>query len=857
MGFKSRDMEPKKENNIGLAEKEAQKILKRDGFNELASQRKHSWYLIFFDVLREPMLAILIAICAIYVLMGDRADALLLSFFVLLIIGIAFYQQRKTERTLEALRNLSSPRALVIRGGKQMRIPGREVVVGDIIIVREGDRVPADALVLEQFNLAVDESLLTGESLPVDKTADPGFDTENKKISTDGITPFLYSGTLVSQGWGAARVLATGAKTKMGAIGSSLAAIKEPAMPLQREMKRLALTLAIFGLICCAFVAGWYVLFRGGWLDGILAGLTLSMALLPEEIPVVLMVFLTLGAWRMAKRSVLTRNQAAIETLGCATVLCVDKTGTITQNKMQLQILAFDGRHCDVNRHVDTQEPLPELFHMLLEYAVLASQRDPYDPLEIEIKQTGEKLLSKTDRLHYDWELVREYPLKQTLLALSHVWRSGQNSSYVIAAKGAPEAIAELCHFTEAQKRGLFLAMEPLLKKGLRLIAVAKAEFAAQNLPRRQHDFEFSFCGLLGFSDPVRPEAAPAVKAARAAGIRVCMVTGDYPGTARHIARQIGLENPDAYLTGNDLETMPKEKLNKKIAHANIFARVMPEQKLHIIEAFEAAGQVVAMTGDGVNDAPALKAAHIGIAMGQRGTDVAREAADLVLLDDNFASIVAGIRTGRRVFDNLKKAVAYIFSVHIPIAGMALLPVVMGMPVVLMPAHIAFMEMVIDPACTVVYENEPEEKNVMNRRPRKLNEPLFGKKTMAASLLRGLGVLVAVLAVFLFAMWSGRAEGQVRAMTFAAIIFGNLALIVTNLSWSGNPLEAFTNGNKALRRVAFAALVMLALVLYFPPLRSVFHFAQVGAGDLALALFTGIAGAFCLEPFKPFFKRKP
>lgn len=847
------------QNNIqikGLSEKEAAEILKR-GANELPQQKPRRFWAILAGVLREPMLLLLTAAGAIYFFLGEASDALMLSAFVVFIVGITFYQERKTERAMEALRDLSSPRALVIRDGAKRRIAGRAVVAGDILVLQEGDRVPADSAVLEAINLTADESLLTGESLAVSKSVwDGNRQIENETPGGDN-SPFVYSGTLITRGHGLAQVMATGADTRIGAIGKSLQTIKEGDTLLKKETGRLAGIFGIIGLLFCVLASVSFFLIKGDVLGGVLYGLTIGMSILPEEFPVVTMVFLAFGAWRISKRKVLTRNTAAIESLGAATVLCVDKTGTLTLNQMRLQELATAGSHISLSDYEgEGKENLPEPFKNLLEYSMLASQSDPFDPLEKEVKRIGEYFLFSAAHIRESWKLIKEYPFSGNLLALSHVWENNDRDYYIVAAKGAPESIIDLCRFSKKESAALENQIKPMLERGLRLIAVARAKIPKRQIASAsQREFSFEFAGWLGFRDPIRPSVPDAIAECRQAGIRVCMITGDYPGTAQFIARQAGIENPNEYLTGADLQKLPLPELRQKIKSVNVFARVVPDQKMAIVNAFKKNGEVIAMTGDGVNDAPALKAANIGIAMGERGTDVAREAADLVLLKDDFSSIVTAVRLGRVVFDNIKKAISYIFAVHIPIAGISFLPVALGLPVVFFPAHIAFLELVIDPACSVAFENEPAEKKVMRRPPRKLSARLFGKKSALESFLRGLGVLAAVFAIFVYQIGSGQSESAARAAAFAAIVFGNLGLITASLS-KGRFWKVFANGNRAFRFIFFGALAMLLLVLYVPALRLVFHFDPIGLGDLAWAFFAGIIGALWLEIFKFLFFKK-
>lgn len=830
----------------GLSEEQVAERLSRDGYNELPSTKRRGLLAIAHGVVREPMFLLLLACGTIYFFLGDAQEALMLLGFVFFIMGITLYQESKTERTLEALRDLSSPRALVIRGGHQKRIAGRDVVRGDILVLAEGDRVPVDAVLLSCTNLLADESILTGESVPVRKVIADG-PVEMERPGGDDL-PFVYSGTLVVHGQGYAEVVATGTRTELGRIGKALQSVEPEQTPLQREMTHLVRNLAIFGLLLCVLVTVVYGLTRRDWLNGILAGLTLAMAILPNEFPVVLAIFMALGAWRISQQKVLTRRTPAVETLGSATVLCVDKTGTLTMNHMTVGKLYANGQFYDLQARAN--EEIPEDFHQLIEFSILASQRDPFDPMDRALKELGKLYLADTEHLHDDWALVREYPLSQKLLALSRVWRSRDGEDYVIGAKGAPEAIADLCHLDEAQLRALSRPITALANEGFRVLGAARSRFKQADLPIEQHDFDFEFLGLVGLTDPVRPTVPAAIKECYSAGIRVVMITGDYPGTAVNVARQIGLTPSDEVITGPELDELSDGDLQSRVETANIFARVVPEQKLRLVNALKANGEIVAMTGDGVNDAPALKAAHIGIAMGDRGTDVAREAAALVLLDDDFSSIEQAVRVGRRVFDNLKKAMAYLVAIHVPIAGMTLIPVLFKWPLVLLPIHIAFLHLIIDPACSVVFEAEPEEADVMRRAPRNPKERIFSRPTLALSFLQGLGVLVILVAMYSVALRRGQGDQEARALAFTTLIIANLGLILTNRSWSRTMLGTLQSRNAALWWVVGGALVFLGMVLYVPFLRELFRFSTLHFEDLALCLTAGAISIIWFELFK-------
>src|SRR5512136_2510154 len=784
----------------GLSADEAHRRLLEEGYNEIPSAERKNLLAIVGEVIREPMFLLLVGAGLIYFILGDVEEGAILLSFVLVIIGITAYQEQKTEKALEALRNLSSPRALVIRNGSLQRIAGREVVRKDVMVVSEGDRVAADALLLSENNLLVDESLLTGESVPVRKAVAAKTPADRRPGGDD--QPWLYAGTLVVQGQGISEVMDTGMGTEMGKIGKALQSVQEEETRLHMETSRIVRNIALTGLLLCTTVIVVYGITRADWLHGFLAGITLAMATLPEEFPVVLTIFLALGAWRLSRQNVLTRRIPAIETLGAATVLCVDKTGTLTENRMSVARLGVAGESFPCSPR--GRDQVPEPFHELLEFAILSAKKDPFDPLEQALLRKGGDDLRGTEHLHGDWDLLQEYPLSRELLAMSNVWRSREGREYVIAAKGAPEAIADLCHLGAERQGEISAEVEKMASDGLRVLGVAKAYFTEKDLPDGQHDFPFTFLGLVGFADPVRKDVPGAVAECGTAGIRVVMITGDYPATARNIGRQIHLPLEDGLVTGPELDRADDLAIAGKIRGASIFARVVPEQKLRIVEAFKASGEVVAMTGDGVNDAPALKAAHIGIAMGGRGSDVAREASSLVLLDDNFASIVAAVRMGRRIYANLKKAMAYIISVHVPIAGISLAPVLLGWPLILLPVHIVFLELIIDPACSVVFEAEREEPDIMKRPPRRPEDRLLDRRT----------------------------------------------LILVNRSWSENIVQTLRVPNRAFWAVIGGTLFFLALAVAVPAARGVFRFAVFHPLDLLFCIIAGILSVLWFEVYK-------
>jgi P-type Ca2+ transporter type 2C len=836
----------------GLSDQEVSQRLQHEGANELPATQRRSVLKIALHIVTEPMFALLIAGGVIYLFLGNIEEAVVLLGSILVILVIDFSQENRTEHALEALRDLSSPRALVIRNGKQKRVAGREVVRGDLVVVAEGDRVPADGVLLWQMNLSVDESLLTGESLSVRKSAWNGRVPDEMSRPGGDDLPFVYSGSLIAQGQGVAQVLATGPNTELGKIGRALEAVKPEKTRLQRETGRLVRIVAIVAIFLCLLAVLLYGFLRGQWLHGILAGIALAMAILPEEFPVVLTIFLALGAWRIARKQVLTRRMPAIETLGEATVLCVDKTGTLTLNRMSVgQLFARDAVYEVTGPGTDEEAKLPEAFHALVEFSILASQQNPFDPMEQALRQFGERSLAQTEHLHRDWTLIREYPLSPALLALSHVWKAAESDDYVVAVKGAPEAIFDLCHLQAYEREALSQQVSTMANDGLRVLGVARAYFKhTEKLPTDPHEFNFELIGLVGLADPVRPQVPEAVRECYLAGIRVIMITGDYAGTALHIAREIGLKSDHACITGPELDMMDDAQLQERMRTVNIFARVVPQQKLRLVNALKANSEIVAMTGDGVNDAPALKSAHIGIAMGERGTDVAREAASLVLLDDDFSSIVQAVKMGRRIYENIRKALAYILAIHVPIAGLSLLPLLLGLPLVLLPVHIVFLELIIDPASSVVFESEPESPAVMKRPPRNPQKPMFSGQLITLSLLQGVSVLVSVLAIFLLSLSLGRSESTVRTMTFTALVFANLGLIFVNRSQSRLILSILRSRNAAFWWVIAGGLLLLALVLSVPFLRDLFSFSLLTPTDLLICLGVSIISILWFEVVK-------
>ncbi|WP_421720271.1 cation-translocating P-type ATPase [Aquidulcibacter sp.] len=785
----------------GLTQAEADQKLEEFGPNSLAVVKDRSVLRIIFGTLKEPMFLFMLSAAALYLMVGDLAEGAFLVLAASVSMGLVVFQDARSERALHALRDLAAPHAHVIRDGQTRLLPADQLVPGDVIIPNAGERFPADADLVSDHLLMMDEAVLTGESAPASKTL--------------GQDVSLFAGSLVVSGEGLAVVTQTGGNTQIGMIGTALSGEIEQT-PLQVSTGRLVIWLSLGALVVCLAIVAAYGLLRGDWLAGGLAGLTAAIALLPEEFPLVLAVFLAMGSQRLAQHHVLVRRAAVVETLGAITLLCVDKTGTLTQNQMR----------------VDRVWSLDETNHAeVLQVSTLASAVHPIDPMDKAIHAAANAQTSGAVELN-DFALKSVSPLAPQRLAVIQNWQhEGQR---IWATKGAPEAVLHLCPDLPPEARARIVAeLEAMASSGLRVLACAQARTDTKT-DLKIEDVAFEFVGLLGFIDPLREDVPAALAEARQAGIQIAMITGDLTATALAIAKAAGLDAGAGVLTGHEIEDLSPEALQARLAHVRIFARVRPEAKLKLILVFQALGHVVAMTGDGVNDAPALEAAHVGIAMGQRGTDVAREAADLVLLDDSFASIISGVRLGRRIFANLRKALGYVLAIHIPIAGLALLPILLGLPPMLFPMHIVVMELMIDPISSLVFEAEPSEASAMVQPPRALSEPLFGLSQMAWAGFQGLILLGGVLGLYFWAIETGIPETTARSMGYVCLVTGNVTLaLVDGYEPSISP---FDRRHRLLWIVALLVSTTLAAILYVPWLAKIFKMAPLGGADLALAL---------------------
>jgi Ca2+-transporting ATPase len=829
---------PRPSPRVGLTQAEAEARLARFGPNELPRAPGRGLGSILRETLREPMFLLLLGAAGLYLALGDLAEGLFMCLGAAGSIGLVVLQEFRSERALRALRDLSEPHAHVIRDGIQRQIPARELAPGDLLLVVEGGRMPADAVLVGGDVLSVDESTLTGESVAALKQPCPqGEEMEDPAPDGEG-GGRLFAGTLVVRGHGLAEVARTGADTALGRIGTSLSRIGQEPTPLQRTAARMVRVLGALAVSFCAVVAIAYGLTHGDWIQGALTGVTVAIGLIPEEYPMVLAVFLALGAWRLAQSKVLVRRPAVIEALGAASLLCVDKTGTLTENRMRIVRLVVGGRSLAVG---EADAPPPEA-EPLVRAAALASAVQAIDPMDRAIHA----LAALGGASASAGALERSWPLRPERLAVVQLWR-GDDGMEAAAAKGAPEAIFRLCRLPPTQVEALHRTIEQMAGEGMRVLGAASWR-EPEPFPPDPGETRFTFEGLIGFMDPLRADVPAALAEARAAGIDVAMITGDHPATALEIARRAGLDTSGGVLTGPQIAALEAAARPAAILGVRVFARIQPEQKLAIVEAFKRDGRVVAMTGDGVNDAPALEAADIGIAMGRRGADVAREAADLVLLDDSFASIIGGVRRGRGIFANLRKALIYVLAIHIPIAGLALLPILMGLPPFLLPLHVVLLELVIDPICSLVFEAGPLEPDAMRRPPRDPNEPLFGAAQTVVAAAQGVVLLAVVLGIYLWA-GPGTHAAQARGAAFIALVLGNLSLAMADSAAAGaNP---FARARAPYWVITGAAVATLGGLMLIPGLEGLFRMASPEPWLAWTAAGAGLAAGGWMAVLKP------
>ena len=796
----------------GLSSTQAAHLLATNGPNQLSRLKRGGLLFRAGRIFAEPMLLLLLAAGMVSVFVAEPLDAAVLFVMIGFVAGITLYQEGRAEKALNALSEMSAPRATVMRDGEWLDVSSSEVVLGDLVKLEEGDRIPADIELVSASHLLVDESSLTGESIAVSKAS----------------TEHGYAGTLCVSGSAQGRVIATGLSTELGRISESLSEVKQIRTRLQVEIGRLVRIIAIIAASAAIGVATLLWISRGDIATAMLAGIATAMAMIPEEFPVVLALFFALGAWRLSKDRILARKSSVIETLGSATVICTDKTGTLTMNQMS----------------VDQLIPTYSIDE-LARFGSLATRTDSFDPVD-------KAFLSLSPASH-NLKLVRQYPLTPELTAMTLVWE--EQDHWILACKGAPESIATICGL---ELEPLMLEVQESAKGGRRIIAVAGMRLPKGSpLPESQLNLQLEYKGFVSLRDPVRPLVPDAIQECRQAGIRVIMITGDYLPTAIEIAKEIGLPIEN-FITGPEIDELSDPELELRVREVSICARVKPLQKLRLVKALQSNGEVVAMTGDGVNDAPALKLADISLAMGLRGTDVAKEASNLVITDDDFSSIVDGIRRGRTLYAALRKSFSYIVAIHVPLLGMAIIPVLfLDWPLVLIPAMVAFIELVVDPACTIVFQAEPGEPNIMKRKPRPTNQKLMDRGTFALAIAQGLGVLVGALSVYLLSVSQGRPEDEVRTLTFAMLVLGNVMLILVNRSWTLTVVETFRDRrNPTVKWVVGAAIAGLLILVEIPALGGLFSLGPIGFFDWLLVLATVALSVSWFELYKLVSRRK-
>ena len=816
----------------GLTDEEVQHSHQKFGFNQLKQIEKNSWLKLLFDILREPMLILLIIIAVIYLAVGNYGEALFMLAAIILVSGISFYQDNRSQKALEELEKLNEPLSRVIRNSMILEIPTHEIAVGDLCITEEGKMINADGKIVHSNDFSVNESSLTGESFSVFKDSS----SDDRQV---------YNGTSTVSGLAVFEVEHIGKETKLGKIGESISAIKDEKSPLQKQIEQFLKYMAIIGIVVFLLVCAVNYYHTRNIVDSLLNGLTLAMSILPEEIPVAFTTFMALGAWKLMRDGIIIKKSNIVETLGSATVICTDKTGTITENSMHLKAV-YDFKSDSIfNDHQFNDKSVAEL----IQYAMWSSEPVPFDPMEKSIH----KVYGETQKhdLRPDFKMFHEYPLEGKPPMMTHLFKN-EKGERIIAAKGAPEAIINVCQLSDEDQIKIRKEIDDFGKNGYRLLGVSKSNFEGDDYPKKQQDIKFEFLGLVVFYDPPKKGIDEVFRKFTEAGIKIKVITGDNAQTTKSIALQAGITGISNPINGDEISHLTEEELMKIVDQKVLFTRMFPEAKLRVINALKRNNEVVVMLGDGVNDGPALKAAHIGVAMGEKGTEIAKAAAAVILTNDDLGKLVTAIAAGRRIYTNIKKAVQYIISIHIPIILTVSLPLFLGwaFPQIFSPVHVIFLELVMGPTCSIVYENEPMEKNAMNQKPRPISETFLTWRELVISIIQGLMITAGVLFVYQLTFRNGGNEDLTRTMVFTTLIFANILLSFANRSFYYTMFESFRNKNNLLIYITFATLLVLMVMLYVDPVSRFFKLTSLNLNQLLTAVSAAIISVMWFEIYK-------
>ncbi|TDD77551.1 cation-translocating P-type ATPase [Flavobacterium caseinilyticum] len=826
----------------GLSDEEVLLSRTKFGPNSIVNQEKNQFFKSLFDMVLEPMFLLLLTATSIYFIIGDYGNGIFMIVAIILISTISLYQESRSRTAIKALKKLSQPKSKVIRNSEITEISSEEIVMGDLIQSEEGTFIPADGIILQSNDFSVNESILTGESMAV-------FKNETDENNT------VFLGTIVTGGLAICEVTAIGNKTQLGKIGKSLEAIGEEKTPLQKQMGNFVKKMSLVGLVIFGFV--WVINYynSNNVLDSLLNALTLAMSIIPEEIPVAFTTFMALGSWRLMKMGIIVKQTKTVETLGSANVICTDKTGTITENKMSLAqwYTLSDDTTKESNSNEINNESENDI--ELLTLAMWASEPIPFDAMEIALHEAYSKLKIIDERPNF--KLVHEYPLDGKPPMMTHVFENQDGTRY-IAAKGAPEALIATSNISEKEKQQILSAMTKMALQGYRVLGVGIAEFSGTDYPKKQQEFSFAFKGLVAFYDPPKANIKAVFETFYKAGIQVKIVTGDNAETTATIAKQIGFRNADKTLNGDELMAMDDATLREKVMETSIFTRMFPEAKLKIIKALKDNNQIVAMTGDGVNDGPALKSAHIGIAMGKKGTEIAKEAANLILIDDDFSKMIDAIAMGRKIYYNLKKAIQYIISIHIPIIMIVFIPLALGWiyPNIFSPVHVIFLEIIMGPTCSIIYENEPMERNLMSLHPRPFTNTFFKLKEITISIIQGLIITLGLLFVYQYCVAKNCSESATRTVVFLTLISSNIFLTLTNRSFYYSIFTTLRYKNNLVLMIISVTILITASLLFVPLFAAFFEFETVSGFQIGLSILVGFVSVLWIEIYKIFKRRK-